>query len=216
MQRRSGFSAVVSSLLLWSSLTLTAAAFAEHDFVGVGKCKSCHKKELMGDQVASWRKGPHHRAYETLKNEASLAIATERGLSEPPHEAAECLVCHVTAYDVPPARIAHPVEWADGVQCESCHGPGRDYRKKKIMSDVDKARTKGLWDSDDPAICTTCHNEKSPTFDPARYTLADGTTSGFDFAQAVERIAHPIPEDVKGRYLELAKKLKEENGEEEE
>jgi hypothetical protein len=29
---------------------------------------------------------------------------------------------------------------------------------------------------------------------------------GFDFEKANEKIAHPIPKDVKGKYLELAKK----------
>jgi hypothetical protein len=33
--------------------------------------------------------------------------------------------------------------------------------------------------------------------------------SGFDFAQAKERIPHPIPEDVKGRYVELEKERRE-------
>ena len=34
--------------------------------------------------------------------------------------------------------------------------------------------------------------------------------AGFDFAQAVKEIAHPIPEDVKGHYIEIEKKLKAE------
>ena len=95
------------------------------------------------------------------------------------------------------------------MQCESCHGPGRDYRKKKIMSDLDLARSKGLWDpGSDEARCTTCHNQRSPTFNAARYTLPDGSSVGFDFDQAKERIAHTIPEDVKGHYVELEKELK--------
>ena len=105
--------------------------------------------------------------------------------------------------------MAYDLETADGVQCESCHGPGRDYRKKKIMSDVEKARAKGLWDAEnDAAICTACHNEKSPTFDPERYTLPDGTTTGFDFEQAKARVPHEIPEHVKGRYVELEEEEK--------
>lgn len=183
---------------------------AEHDYVGVAKCRTCHKKELMGNQVAAWRDGPHHRALETLKNEQSLAIAAERNLG-PPHEAAECLSCHVTAHGVPPIRIAHDLDAEDGVQCESCHGPGRDYRKKKIMSDREVAVAKGLQDpAENERVCTACHNENSPTFDPGRYVLPDGTTMGFHFGMAKERILHPIPEDVKGKFVELEKKLKAE------
>ncbi len=202
-------------LTLFVGLAALAAQAAdrdsgEHQYVGARKCKSCHGKELMGDQYGAWLKDPHHRAFETLKNEHSLAIAKEKGLAEPPHQSDACLSCHVTAYGVPATRIAHELDPADGVQCESCHGPGRDYRKKKVMSDREQALAKGLWDvGEDPAICTGCHNPESPTFDPERYTLPDGSHAGFDFAQASERIAHPIPEHVKGRYLELEEERKQ-------
>ena len=193
-----------------TGLASTASA-REPQYVGAKKCKSCHGKELMGDQYSVWLKDPHHHAFETLKSEASLQIAQERGLTQPPHEADECLSCHVTAHGVPPTQIAHQLDPADGVQCESCHGPGREYRKKKIMSDREKALAKGLWDvGEDPAICTSCHNPESPTFDPKRYELSDGTHAGFDFEQATARIVHAIPEDVKGRYVELEKQQKKE------
>ena len=79
------------------------------------------------------------------------------------------------------------------------------------MDDLDEARAKGLWDPDaESGICEHCHNEASPTFDPRRYTLPDGSTTGFDYDQALDKIAHPIPEHVKGRYLELRKKEKAE------
>jgi hypothetical protein len=193
-----------------TGLASTASA-GDPQYVGAGKCKSCHAKELMGDQYGVWLKDPHHHAFETLTSEESLRIAQERGLAKAPHEADECLSCHVTAHGVPPTRIAHQLDPRDGVQCESCHGPGREYRKKKIMSDREKALAKGLWDvGKDPAICTGCHNPESPTFDPKRYELGDGTHAGFDFEQATARIVHSIPEDVKGRYLELEEQQKKE------
>ena len=43
-----------------------------------------------------------------------------------------------------------------------------------------------------------CHNSDSPTFE------------SFDYAQRKKDIAHPIPEDVKGHYLELEKQRKKE------
>lgn len=188
-----------------------AAGTIEHDYVGAAKCKSCHKKELMGDQYGIWLQGPHKRAFEVLANEQSLAIATDKGLTVPPSEAPECLMCHVTAYGVDAARLMNELDPADGVQCESCHGPGRDYRKKKIMADRELAEAKGLWDPvADPGICLRCHNRASPTFDPARYTLPDGTTTDFDLEQAVAEIPHPIPAEVKGRYIELEKKKRAE------
>jgi hypothetical protein len=80
-----------------------------------------------------------------------------------------------------------------GVQCESCHGPGKDYRKKKIMIDPELSAAKGLLPQSEK-VCVVCHNDESPAWDLERYTLADGTKSGFDYAQAVKAIAHPVPE----------------------
>ena len=41
--------------------------------------------------------------------------------------------------------------------------------------------------------CTLCHNDTSPTWKPDRYTLSDGTTTGFDVEQAYEKIKHERP-----------------------
>jgi nitrate/TMAO reductase-like tetraheme cytochrome c subunit len=180
-----------------------------HQYVGASKCKTCHGKELIGDQYSAWARSVHARAFETLKGEEALRIARERGLPAPPHESDECLRCHVTAHRASATEIAYEIRRQDGVQCESCHGPGKDFRKKKIMSDREKAVSLGLREADkDATICTACHNPESPTWDPNRYSTSQGP-SGFDFAQAKERIPHPIPENVKGRYVELEKERRE-------
>jgi hypothetical protein len=115
----------------------------------------------------------------------------------------------VTGHGVAAAQIRYPLKASDGVQCESCHGPGNDYRKKKVMSDEKKAIAAGMWQpGDEEKICTTCHNQKSPSWDPKKFKLANGSTVGFDFEQAKEKIAHPIPKDVKGHYLEIVAKRK--------
>jgi hypothetical protein len=193
--------------LLLALLLTSSAARAEdsvHDYVGVKKCQTCHKKELMGNQVGVWREHPHAAAVETLRSPQSLEVAQRLGIDGAPTEASECLRCHETAHGVAATWIAYDLVREDGVQCESCHGPGRDYRKKTIMSDRDEARAKGLWaPGEDSAICTGCHNRESPTFDLERYMLPDGSKAGFDFDQALVRIAHPIPAEVKGKYLEL-------------
>ena len=180
-----------------------ANAESKHKYVGASKCKSCHKKELIGNQYGAWQDAKHSKAFETLKSEKALEIAKEKGLAEPPHESGDCLKCHVTAYGVEPAMFAKkPLAHSDGIQCESCHGPGSDYRKKKVMSDHDKSVAAGMWEpGKDEKICTACHNDESPTWDPAE---------GCDYEARKEEIAHPIPEDVKGKYLEVEKKLKAE------
>jgi hypothetical protein len=213
--------ATIGSMMLAGSLWVAPAtaddeladAIAKkiaHRYVGVRKCSSCHKKKLLGNQLKTWRDGHHQSAFETLENEQSQELAEELGLKLPAHQSPQCLGCHVTGYALPEEAFAYDLAIDDGVQCESCHGPGRDYRKKKIMSDPEVAAEKGLWDlSEGTQVCQGCHNPSSPTWDPARYTLEDGTTAGFHFQQAISRIAHPIPEETKGRYLEIEKKLKE-------
>jgi len=204
------FTVVVIAAVPVRSDLIPDVTVSEHSYVGAGKCMVCHKKELMGNQLATWKSGPHYKAYGTLQSESSIAIAKELGLLVAPSKAPECLTCHVTLHSVPPERMAYPVELKNGVECESCHGPGKDYRKKKIMSKVKDARKKGLWDAGkNEGICLACHNSKSPTFDPKRYTLPDGSTVGFAFEEAKEKISHPIPADVRGKYLELEKIEKE-------
>jgi hypothetical protein len=165
----------------------------EHEFVGARKCKTCHGKDAIGNQYDAWLKGRHAKAFETLGGEKAAKWAAEAGVDDPQTDE-KCLKCHVTAYGVPAERISRRFDSTAGVQCEACHGAGRDYRKKKIMIDREKAEARGLVPQSEK-ICVRCHNDESPAWDPERYTLADGTRVGFDYEQAVEAIAHPVPED---------------------
>jgi hypothetical protein len=152
-----------------------------------------------------WKTARHSKAFETLQGKEAIEIAKAKGIAGPPSEAGECLKCHATAYGLGPEdHDKTPLLIADGVQCETCHGPGSAYRKKKIMSDHDMSVANGLI-APSAETCLTCHNAESPSWDPAKYTLADGTSAGFDFDQAFEKIKHPIPEGVKGQDLEIEK-----------
>jgi ribosomal protein L40E len=180
------------------------AAAAEPQYVGAKKCRTCHRKELIGDQYGKWEKGAHAKAFETLKSEEAVKFAKKAGITGPPDEAKECVKCHATAFGLKPAQLwrGRPLEVSDGIQCESCHGPGSEYKRKKTMADRKKALAAGMWEpGKDEKICTACHNDESPTWDPAK---------GFDYEKAKEKIAHPIPKDVKGRYLEVEKERREE------
>jgi hypothetical protein len=203
---RSGFAWIVAAV--GSVLIAGAASGSAGDFkyVGVKKCKTCHKKELIGDQYGKWQEAQHSKALETLKGEEAAEIAKEQGITGPASESEKCLKCHVTAYGADASAFdKKPLKAADGVQCESCHGPGSAYKKKKTMSDRDKSVAAGMWEpGKDEKICTACHNDESPTWDAEK---------GFDYEKRKEEIAHPIPEDVKGKYIEVEKKLKAEKGE---
>jgi len=195
--------AVVCSLALGSGLA--SAADSAYKYIGANKCKTCHKKELIGDQYGKWQKTGHAKAFKTLTGEKAIALAKEKGIAGAPSESPECLKCHSTAFGLKPSDFeAKPLSNSDGVQCETCHGPGSAYRKKKVMADHEKSIANGLKIPDEKT-CVGCHNDKSPTWNPAKYTLANGTTSGFDYDQAVKKIDHSIPKDVKGKSIELEK-----------
>jgi len=170
----------------------SAASAGKHEYVGVDKCKTCHKKEAIGDQYGKWRESNLAKAFKTLGTDQAKKWAAEAGVGDPQTDGA-CVECHVTAYKAPAELVSSKFDRADGVQCEACHGAGKDYRKKKIMMDRDQAIANGLVIPDEKA-CLTCHNDRSPSWDPARYTSADGTKTGFDFKQALAAIAHPVPE----------------------
>jgi nitrate/TMAO reductase-like tetraheme cytochrome c subunit len=137
---------------------------AEAKYVGVKKCKTCHK-----EQYKIWLNLSHAKA---------LSVLSAEEQKNP-----ECLGCHTTGYGKPAASTAK----LENVQCEACHGPGSLYKSAKIMSkskykkDPEASRAKsiaaGLILPTEEA-CVKCHNDKSPSF------------KGFDFKAAFEKIKH--------------------------
>ncbi len=140
----------------------------EHQYVGVKKCKICHKvKKIGGEQFQVWEKSKHAKAYETLGTEEAKKIAKERGIDNP-QEDGRCLKCHTLAFGVDKKWVTEDVTKEEGVSCEACHGPGADYKDKKIMQDKQKAIEKGLVIPNE-TTCTACHNSESPTYEEFKY-----------------------------------------------
>jgi YD repeat-containing protein len=187
--RLSGIVPLLAAAVL---VTAAAASASDHQYMGAKGCRSCHVKQDIGNQYKRWQDSKHAKAFETLGSEQAKKWAAERGLGDPQTED-ECVKCHVTGHGVEPARLARAFDKTMGVQCESCHGAGRDYRKKKIMVDQELAVSKGLV-LQSPEVCLACHNDESPAWKPDRYTTTDGRKVGFDYDQAVRLIAHPVPE----------------------
>ncbi len=188
--RSIGF-ALVTPLLLGLAVTATAEA-GDHKFAGALKCKRCHERTAIGNQYGSWLESKHAKAFETLGTEQAKKWAEEAGVADPQADD-RCVECHATAHGVPDEMVSKKFDRQAGVQCEACHGAGKDYRKKKIMVDVELAISKGLKPQT-KEVCLGCHNDESPAWKPDRYTLANGTKAGFDYDQAVQAIAHPVPE----------------------
>ena len=170
--------------LIFVSLLLNAQE-KQRTYVGARKCKTCHKKEKIGNQFKLWQESKHAKAYKTLLTEKADSISMSLD-SMKAVDNKNCLKCHTTAYDVDKSLLGKKFKIEDGIQCESCHGAGGDYKKKKIMKKHDLAVANGLVEYKDESEiekqCKTCHNEDSPTY------------KEFDFKKRWEDIEHPIPE----------------------
>jgi hypothetical protein len=70
----------------------------------------------------------------------------------------------------------------DGVQCETCHGAGSNYKSLKVMKNRQDAIANGLMvHESNEKYCKSCHNSESPTF------------KEFKFAEMWDKIKHPTP-----------------------
>lgn len=162
------------------ALALGAQA-ADHKYVGVATCKMCHKA-----QFDVWTTTLHSKAMETLKTEAATKIGTAKGLKVPASEAPECVKCHMTGAGAAAALLDAKFDKNLGVQCESCHGAGGDYKAIVTMKDHAKSVAAGLnqlsvADGTAEKMCVKCHNSESPTF------------KGFNFKESWEKIKHTKP-----------------------
>lgn len=186
-------------VVLAGSIAMTGLA-ADRDaslIVGTKSCAMCHKKADTGDQFGKWQGSSHAKAYEVLGTPEAKAAGAKVGVDDP-QKSGKCLKCHSTAYNLTEEVKADvtkmPVE--DGVSCESCHGPGKNYKAMATMKDQKKSIEAGMIY---PATtsCTQCHNEQSPTWKADKYTTKDGKKAGFDVEQAAAKIAHPNPKAAK-------------------
>jgi len=173
------------STLFIMLITLAFTVNAQAEFIGTKSCSMCHKKADQGEQLKIWEESAHAGAYKTLQTEAADKIAAEKGFKTKAVETEACLKCHATAYNADASLLGKNFKVEDGVQCETCHGAGSEYKSKKTMEDHAKSVAAGMTEYKDEAAieaqCKTCHNSESPTF------------KAFDFKEQWGKIAHPVP-----------------------
>jgi hypothetical protein len=122
-------------------------------YVGAEACKQCHSrqydfwqhalvslpgKDKQGRDIT--RTEGHVHAWQTL-----VVDGKERDR--------ECVACHSVGFDQPggPCKTSDVVDKKlDGVQCESCHGPGGNHVKTQDPSDI-----RG---QPDETLCRSCHH----------------------------------------------------------
>ncbi len=142
-------------------------------FHGVASCaaSACHGRPDPGSPGGEWatwaRLDPHAHAYDVLLQDRSRQI--ERKLNpnkgEPHPERNEvCLNCHVQPGIVQASRSAR-FQFADGVGCESCHGPSGKWLHEHARPGWTRSAANepdaGMKDMRDlrvrAEVCSTCH-----------------------------------------------------------
>lgn len=170
-------------IIVMVCVSLTIPAWAEkpaHEFIGTKKCSMCHKSKKAGEQLALWEKSKHATAFTTLATDKGKEFATKAGVTDP-QTSGKCLSCHATSHYFTEEKVTDKVAPEEGVSCESCHGPGADYKSMKVMKDHDAAVAKGLVIPDEK-LCGKCHNDSG-----------SHPQNPFDYAERSAKIAHPKP-----------------------
>ncbi|MBF8294163.1 MAG: cytochrome [Bacteroidetes bacterium] len=158
---------------------------AQNKYVGTKMCGMCHKSDKQGKQLDIWQKSKHAEAYKTLTTAKAAEFAKARGLKKPATESPECLECHTFGKTVDASLFEKGFDIKEGVQCESCHGPGSQYKNMTVMKDKAKSAAAGLLVYKDNVeiekFCRSCHNEKSPAY------------KEFKFEEMWGKIKHAVP-----------------------
>ncbi len=116
-------------------------------YTGAEACRGCHLKPWE-----RWSESPHSRAFQALE---------DVGKSFDP----DCIICHTVGFEKPGGYIdtrltMHLLD----VQCESCHGAGREH----VESKGEKPTPNRGWGRE--KICSQCHTRPhSPEFDSDSY-----------------------------------------------
>lgn len=108
-------------------VALPAAVAAEPAYEGRKKCSSCHKS-----QAESWSETAHAKAIDSLKARTKPEAKRKAKLDVDKDytQDKDCVGCHVDGFGKDGGYdVQDPGKFLAGVGCESCHGPGTDYRR---------------------------------------------------------------------------------------
>ena len=138
-------------------------------YVGPGSCSAgaCHggiqprsTTKVLQNEYSTWiTSDKHAHAYTALTEPLGRQMGQILKLT--PEKSQRCLVCH--AVSVPAAEHAREFDVAEGVSCESCHGPSSQWLGPHIQPTAvhSKMVSLGLVDNKNLAVrtrqCLTCH-----------------------------------------------------------
>lgn len=177
-----------SLMLALAFFSVTSANSAE--YLGVKKCKMCHMK-----QYKSWKATSMAKSLENLKSGVKADAKKKAGLDPNKDYTtdANCLKCHTTGYgEAGGFKSMADTPKLAGVQCESCHGAGGDYRKvmmKNPKYKIDEIKAAGLIvPSEDEKGCLKCHGADSP------FTEKVDPKYKFDFKERLKKSHENFPQ----------------------
>ena len=112
----------------------------QNGYVSATACQRCHQQEYL-----QWSATRHAFAYETL-------LKKERYFDS------GCVSCHTTGFGYSTGfQIGDQDSTLKGVQCETCHGPGKQH--------VGNPKKTNIRRGADTSLCLECHDTKhSPGF----------------------------------------------------
>jgi YVTN family beta-propeller protein len=175
----------IAAALAALAALISGAAPTAPVYVGARACGACHTGAGMGHQYAKWLGSKHAKAYAVLSNPESVEIARLSGVRMEPWKSPICLGCHATAAFAEDWEKDDGFRVEDGVQCETCHGPGSEYMAEEVMRDRAAAMKAGLRRPTE-TTCRVCHLAKRSH----EQVLKNPT---IDIAKGLKEIAHPAP-----------------------
>ncbi len=210
-----------------------AAGSDDPGWIGVGSCAAtaCHggrrePLDLKGSEYSFWGSyDPHTRAFSVLFDDRSRRI--EKNLKKladidtaRPFENDLCLKCHVhQEYDTTARRPGLPsFENADGVGCESCHGPAARYLVPHAqagwpgLSDRQKLEGFGMRPTKDllarGQICAECHVGKGAADVNHDLIAAGHPRLGFEYGSQLAKLPkHWRTRDDRARHPDYEAKV---------
>jgi predicted CXXCH cytochrome family protein len=146
-------------------------------FIGAEACQKCHDHEY-----ALWE--------ETHHADAALNLVTANKQYHP-----DCVSCHNTGYGYPTGfQIADQTPTLHGVQCESCHGPGKRH--------ADANSAKFIRAKPGKEYCVGCHDsQQSPDFQTDFNSYYERIKHTEKAIESQRQLRDPRTQDAPGRRM---------------
>lgn len=126
-------------------------------YVGAATCGTCHTGAFT-----SWAGSDHSRAalvFGRAMGKEMMRQASARNLRF------SCRGCHAPPDTTAPALFREGFRREDGVQCETCHGPGSLHVQRRIDGSTIATVQSTLPARADTTFCLTCHRAGKPLHD---------------------------------------------------